>query len=511
MGRKNGGFWPEEQNGASTSVSDALISTTMSLIGFPVDVHVRDGSIYSGTFHTASIEDAYGIVLKKARMIKKGNRQTNLPDGRLIETLIILSEDLVQVVAKELLLPAKCICGKVGAANVKATAGTSPQNICEEKEATVTNSKEPNLDREHDIHAGFTSPYENNYPNESVHNNSVPIANGKSDCRNVDKGGEAFTVSSNMRQGGDSSEEKQSGLGQEQDLRGKQTTDEVEGSRSCLDGHSEDMNAGTNKEESLNFMSFERSAVAKLDDPNFSLSLSSASLQVVLPKITNHGQTAKDSKLNPRAKLFSPSPLQNRSVTPPAVPSPPSMTCTPEPLPMVPNAPADPEADLSSFAYCSSVPAKFLTRNNLFLGNGWGDLQYVQPVVGHVGSRTQPVRYASQDNHLQAGTASVHQTSQNMTGRVGQLFYAHPVSNGAAGYSQLSSHPLLIPYQANLPKHQGMAAMQAVQLCVTPPYLANGQQQFAVPSYIPISLPFYPIMGSIPVPGSDGFLGTKLV
>lgn len=59
MGRKNGGFWPEEQNGASTSVSDALISTTMSLIGFPVDVHVRDGSIYSGTFHTASIEDAY--------------------------------------------------------------------------------------------------------------------------------------------------------------------------------------------------------------------------------------------------------------------------------------------------------------------------------------------------------------------------------------------------------------------------------------------------------------------
>lgn len=38
--------------------------------------------------------------MKKARMIKKGNRQTNLADGSLIETLIILSEDLVQVVAK---------------------------------------------------------------------------------------------------------------------------------------------------------------------------------------------------------------------------------------------------------------------------------------------------------------------------------------------------------------------------------------------------------------------------
>ena len=85
--------------------------------------------------------------------------------------------------------------------------------------------------------------------------------------------------------------------------------------------------------------------------------------------------SSHESKLNPRAKLFSPSPLQHRSATPPAV-----LSSTPEPPPTVSNTPADPEADLSSFAYCSSVPAKFLTRNNLFLGNGWSDLQYVQPV-----------------------------------------------------------------------------------------------------------------------------------
>ncbi|XP_027064216.1 uncharacterized protein [Coffea arabica] len=496
MGRKNGGLLPEEQNGASTSANNALVFITMSIIGFPVDVHVKDGSIYSGTFHTASIDDAYGIVLKKARMIKKGNRQTNLADGSLIETLIILSEDLVQVVAKELMLPAEGISGKVGAAYVVATAGTLPQNVREEREANVTNSKEPNLDRKHDTHARFVRPYKNSFQNGSVHNNSVPIANGKSDCRNLVKGGEAFTVSPNMRQVGDSSEEKRSDLVQEQVLHGEETTDQVEGSRSSLDAHSKDMNAGTNKGESPNLMSFERSTVAKLDDPSnlrhtldkaqettalsskvcadassgfgvasdCNLSLSSASTKVVLPKVANHGLTTKESKLNPRAKLFSPSPLQHRSATPPAVPS-----RTPEPPPTV---------------------------------------------VGHVGSRTPPVRYANQYNHLQAGTTYLHQNSQNMTGRAGPLFYALPVSNdatqGVAGYSQLSSHPLLMPHQANLPKNQGIATMQALQLYVTP-FLANGQQPYAVPSYIPISPPFFPSMGSIPVPGSDGSLSAKFV
>lgn len=33
-------------------------------------------------------------------MIKKGNRGTNVMNGSLIETLIVQSEDLVQVVAK---------------------------------------------------------------------------------------------------------------------------------------------------------------------------------------------------------------------------------------------------------------------------------------------------------------------------------------------------------------------------------------------------------------------------
>lgn len=41
-----------------------------------------------------------GIVLKKARMTKKGDCSANVAIGDLIETLLVVSEDLVQVVAK---------------------------------------------------------------------------------------------------------------------------------------------------------------------------------------------------------------------------------------------------------------------------------------------------------------------------------------------------------------------------------------------------------------------------
>ncbi len=41
-------------------LSEALLFATMCIIGLPVDVHVRDGSVYSGTFHTASVDKDYG-------------------------------------------------------------------------------------------------------------------------------------------------------------------------------------------------------------------------------------------------------------------------------------------------------------------------------------------------------------------------------------------------------------------------------------------------------------------
>ncbi|KAB1227029.1 Polyadenylate-binding protein-interacting protein 3 [Morella rubra] len=51
---------------SSSSLSEALILATVCIIGLPVDVHVNDGSIFSGLFHTACVEDEYGISSKLA-------------------------------------------------------------------------------------------------------------------------------------------------------------------------------------------------------------------------------------------------------------------------------------------------------------------------------------------------------------------------------------------------------------------------------------------------------------
>lgn len=45
----------------SSSSSEALLFATMCIIGLPVDVHVKDGSVYSGIFYTASVEKDYGV------------------------------------------------------------------------------------------------------------------------------------------------------------------------------------------------------------------------------------------------------------------------------------------------------------------------------------------------------------------------------------------------------------------------------------------------------------------
>lgn len=110
----------------SSSLSEALLFATMCIIGLPVDVYIKDGSVYSGIFYTASVEKDYGIVLKKAKMTKKGKSNANVANGTVIETLVILSADLVQVVAKGVQLPADGIAGNFAGDDVVAVAGTVP-------------------------------------------------------------------------------------------------------------------------------------------------------------------------------------------------------------------------------------------------------------------------------------------------------------------------------------------------------------------------------------------------
>lgn len=53
----------QDQTATSSLLGESLLLTTMSIIGLPVEVHIIDGSIFSGIFHTASVENGYGLFL----------------------------------------------------------------------------------------------------------------------------------------------------------------------------------------------------------------------------------------------------------------------------------------------------------------------------------------------------------------------------------------------------------------------------------------------------------------
>ncbi|KAK8967354.1 hypothetical protein KSP40_PGU014097 [Platanthera guangdongensis] len=114
MGCRNGEAETAVELPASDS-GNALLLATVSTVGLLVEVQVKDGSLYSGVFHTASVDEGYGIVLKKAMMIEKGKCNSALEVGALVDTLVVLSNDLVQVIVKDFLLPMEGdICYSVG-------------------------------------------------------------------------------------------------------------------------------------------------------------------------------------------------------------------------------------------------------------------------------------------------------------------------------------------------------------------------------------------------------------
>lgn len=64
MGCRNRDFFADNHSSPSfDSLSEPLLFTTMFIVGLPVDVHVKDGSVYSGIFHTASAHSDYGSLL----------------------------------------------------------------------------------------------------------------------------------------------------------------------------------------------------------------------------------------------------------------------------------------------------------------------------------------------------------------------------------------------------------------------------------------------------------------
>lgn len=87
----------------------------------------------------------------------------------------------------------------------------------------------------------------------------------------------------------------------------------------------------------------------------------------------------QEFKLNPEAKIFSPSFTNTISATS-AVPTVASMGYIPSNSPAVPVAASQPEVGMSPFASHSSLPVKVVPYGNFTTGNGGTGSQFSQPV-----------------------------------------------------------------------------------------------------------------------------------
>ncbi|XP_011013194.1 PREDICTED: uncharacterized protein LOC105117280 isoform X3 [Populus euphratica] len=553
-------------------LNEALLFATMCIIGLPVDVHIRDGSVYFGTFHTVSFDKENGIVLKEARLTTKGKSSANVGNGSVIETLVILSVDIVQVVAKGVLFPADGVAANISGDNAEAAvtnASSSEIAVSEAKKSNIftVDRKKSNqnsrgsaknkncssqglmLTRSGKDHEGRKMP-----PNDI--GNVMEFEHVKRDGVNISKREASSSESVNGRQTGeDRSQGEQDLYKHKFEFQREKSANEVHSPKAIRPHLSEakpvaegrvtvkllpndvscnspgklmkpdnqycrrPASVGTTSPIAV-CASVSTSSNPTVDVPSESLCSSLAnSTDAVSPRISESNRSSKAFKLNPGAKTFSPSFSNPISASAPAVPTAANMAYIPSNSPAVPVAAVQPEVGIP-FAPRSSVPAKYPPYSNLTAVNGGSGSQFLQPVVGHMGSRAQPqpqpqpLRYSGQYHAVQAAPAFVPPNSQSvMVGQLGQLMYIQPVSHdlvpSAAAISSVSARPMSTPHQVQYPKHQGSAAGQTLQLCVAPPFVAGGHQPFVMPSHIPFLQPPIPAIHPIPVPGSNTLFNTK--
>ncbi|KAE9600414.1 hypothetical protein Lal_00045506 [Lupinus albus] len=84
---------------------DRLVYIATCLIGHLVEVQVKNGSVYSGIFHSTNADKDFGIILKMAHLVKDGSLRGQKSNVEFIgkapsKILIIPAVELVQVIAK---------------------------------------------------------------------------------------------------------------------------------------------------------------------------------------------------------------------------------------------------------------------------------------------------------------------------------------------------------------------------------------------------------------------------
>ncbi|ESQ54572.1 hypothetical protein EUTSA_v10025144mg [Eutrema salsugineum] len=453
-----------EDDDSSSSLNEALLVATVCIIGLQVHVHVNDGSVFSGIFYTASLENGFAIVLKNAKITKKGKSKANVASGSVVETLVILSSNIVQMVAEGVSLPSNVTGNKEGEYVGSATEVLpSEPRLCAEGKGNYhrrqagakilkRSGQIPDVHQEDNVDiqsssSSLDSMSERVKPIEEDKLMLEPLSNGFHDAA-----------------------ERPSSTG---NLSSSTTADET--SELC-----QDLVASSN---------------------------ASVPIQAV--------KKSKEFKLNPEAKIFSPSYTKRLSPSPASMPGVGNIAYIPSntPMPPVPEA-LYPEVGNNAYIPQASPPSKFVPFGNLTAGNAVSGFHYPQHMIGPTVNRAQPQRFTSQYQSVQASPMFVTPNPQVAVTRSGQLVYIQPVSQdlvqGTPPLPPMLSRPLPTAQHVQYLKHQGVvAAGQPLQLCVSQPFTAGGLQPYSVPTQFPVMQTPFPANQQMPIAVPNGFFGTK--
>ncbi|XP_021853339.1 uncharacterized protein [Spinacia oleracea] len=411
-------------------------------------------------------------------MIKKGTHTANVSNGGLIDTLVVLPGDLVQVVAKSVMLPADYNDGTV--------SGAIDSSRSYENGAALTDDWR---NQKSQVGVAMTQEEEDGALHHSEVLKEVLKVNGSSKSLNntynklnVHKENHEKKVINHMANGLLSVSDATMDVNHANQLLDKEFT--------CTES-----------------VASEVSDSSKTDSEASRTPLAVSTERA--PQNPIPSRTAKESKLNPSAKVFSPS-LPNFRSTPPPVPTAPSVAYVPNNVPAVQVAGAQPEVGIRPSVSRSSWPVKFVPYATSTAMNADNGLQYNQSIAGHMVTRAQPIRHGGQYQPIQALPSYVHSNPQNgIFGRPGQFVYIHPVTHDViqapAALSQ-ASHPLLAshPFHVGVAKNEGVLAGPALSVSMTPPLMANGPQSFTMPSHIhQLSAPYFSSMRPVQILGSN--------
>jgi len=460
----------DDNNNNNKSSSSVLIAATMCIIGLQVHVHVKDGSVFSGIFFTASVDNGFGIVLKDARITKKGTSISNVASGSVVDTLVILSSTIVQIIAEGVSLPSNVTTANNEVGSATETLPSEPR-LCAANKSTNVSTQGRGFN--HKRQAGAQILKRSVQIPEVYQQDNIDIQSSSSSL--------------------DSMSERVKPI-EEDNLMPEPLSNGFHNAAAKPSSTDNLLSESTPVDDTLELC---RGRVA-------ASSTASVPIQAV--------KKPKEFKLNPEAKIFSPSYTKRLPPSPVGMPHVGNIAYIPSNTPMLPVPEAIyPEVVNNPYVPQAPPPSKFVPYGNVTAGHAVGGFQFPQHMIGPTVNRAQPQRYTAQYHSVQAAPMLVNPSPQVMVARSGQLVYVQSVSQdlvqGTPPLSPMLSCPLPTAQHVQYLKHQGVvAAGQPLPLCVSLPFTTGGPQPYGIPTQFPaMQQPPFPTNQPMTVAVPNGF------